>query len=141
MPRGSAYHRNCLDEFRPAASTSRYHANELRHSRSDPLGPVGGNSNGTACAGGGAGDEGGAKGSAKSEPSAFRDEVLVLLPRPVSVSQCFAEAEDEPRPAQALQGLEAARLKPKVPAHVGIYDRVDPQDSIRDMITENDFYR
>jgi len=25
--------------------------------------------------------------------------------------------------------------------HVGLYDRVDPEDSIRDMITENDFYR
>lgn len=25
--------------------------------------------------------------------------------------------------------------------HMGLYDRVDPEDSIRDMITENDFYR
>ena len=25
--------------------------------------------------------------------------------------------------------------------HVGLCDRVDPEDSIRDMITENDFYR
>lgn len=25
--------------------------------------------------------------------------------------------------------------------HVGLYDNVDPEDSIRDMITENDFYR
>lgn len=25
--------------------------------------------------------------------------------------------------------------------HVGLYDNVDPEDSIRDMISENDFYR
>lgn len=66
--------------------------------------------------------------------------VPVLLPK----SECFSECESEND--VRFQMLDTSRLRGKdlqrkSSHHVGIYDRVDPEDSIRDMITDNDFYK
>lgn len=36
--------------------------------------------------------------------------------------------------------VSSSKVNP-APRHVGLYESVDPEDSIRDMISENDFYR
>lgn len=49
-----------------------------------------------------------------------------------------------PTEGDFLDKPEVAVLQPRGSHHrrrVSVYDRVDPEDSIRDIVTENDFYR
>lgn len=154
MPRGSAYHRNCLDEYRPPVSSrcSVSNGNDMKHSKSDDLVLQ----NSTTASNSSA--------SARSKSDNVKNSVVsgdishsvsdsgfstsLALPAPIPVllpkSECFSECESEND--VRYQVLDTSRLRGKdlqrkSSHHVGIYDRVDPEDSIRDIITDNDFYR
>ena len=68
------------------------------------------------------------------------EDVLVSTPV-LPKARYFSDSEtDEVRSNRKISGdfSDVQRISNR---HVGLYDRVDPEDSIRDMITENDFYR
>ncbi|KAK3918824.1 Chaperone protein DnaK, partial [Frankliniella fusca] len=154
MPRGSAYHRNCLDEYRPPMSTrcSASNSHDMKHSKSDDL--VMQNSavptssstsaksksdNNSVCVVNG-GISQSASDSGFSASLALSAPVPVLLPK----SECFSECDSENDVRYQMLDTSRIRgkdLQRKSSHHVGIYDRVDPEDSIRDMISDNDFYK
>lgn len=154
MPRGSAYHRNCLDEYRPPVSSKCNVSNgpDMKHSKSDDLVVQSTNVVSSLSASAKIKSDNHTNGVGSSEISHSASDsgfsASLALPAPVPVllpkSECFSECE--PENDVRFQVLDATRLRGKdlqrKPSHhVGIYDRVDPEDSIRDMISDNDFYR
>lgn len=153
MPRGSAYHRNCLDEYRPpvAARCSVSTSLDMKHSKSEDSVIVNASVQSTSASVKSKSDStsnGVMSGEISHSASDSGFSASLALPAPVPVllpkSECFSECESEND--VRFQVLDTARLRGKDVQrkgnhHVGIYDRVDPEDSIRDMVTDNDFYR
>ncbi|KAJ1524722.1 hypothetical protein ONE63_009605 [Megalurothrips usitatus] len=158
MPRGSAYHRNCLHEYRPpvnsrsSASPTVFTTNEMKSSKSDD------SVTHTTCAASSVSpsanlksdsiSNGAVSGEVSRSASDSGFSASLALPAPVPVllpkSECFSECDSDND--VRYQMLDTSRLRGKdlqrKPSHhVGIYDRVDPEDSIRDIITDNDFYK
>ncbi|XP_066991876.1 uncharacterized protein [Anabrus simplex] len=68
-----------------------------------------------------------------------------VFPKAKYFSDSEAEVDIKPssldRTGRKISGEYSTDLQRTPSRHVGLYDQVDPEDSIRDMITENDFYR
>nr|CAD7202475.1 unnamed protein product [Timema douglasi] len=61
-----------------------------------------------------------------------------VLPKAKYFSDSEADSDTRPSILDKSFSSDSHRTSAR---HVGLYDQVDPEDSIRDMITENDFYR
>ncbi|XP_049811935.1 uncharacterized protein LOC126259306 [Schistocerca nitens] len=145
-PRGDTFTRRLLEGYRPSV-VPRYNrsednfSTELKHSKSDDLvlqsppliqaeikqrcdSPI-----------------------PKTASVVYEDDLVSthVLPKAKYFSDSEADVDFRPSPADRAArkaSVElASDLQRCVSRHVGLYDRVDPEDSIRDMITENDFYR
>lgn len=112
---------SCRPRFR-AAEQSLLHT-ELKHSKSDDLILQGGPGPDTP-------DE--------DLPRALSPDLPYEVVMPSSSrpkSSYFSDSE----PDVSILGNRCSKVHTK--HHVGLYDSVDPEDSIRDMVSENDFYR
>ncbi|CAG2069095.1 unnamed protein product, partial [Timema podura] len=68
-----------------------------------------------------------------------------VLPKAKYFSDSEADSDTRPsildKPGRKISAEFSSDSHRTSARHVGLYDQVDPEDSIRDMITENDFYR
>lgn len=125
--RGDSFSRNTmvgLESCRPryrAAEQSVLHS-ELKHSKSDDL-----------VLQSGPGPETPEEPLTRALSPDLPYEVMPSSSRPKS--SYFSDSEPD------VSNLGARCSKIHTSNHVGLYDSVDPEDSIRDMISENDFYR
>ncbi|XP_063235720.1 uncharacterized protein LOC134538377 [Bacillus rossius redtenbacheri] len=82
----------------------------------------------------------------KTSSVVYEDD-LVSSPVPHK-AKYFSDSETDNNTRPSLLDVTGRKHPSELPEvhrssskYVGLYDRVDPEDSIRDMITENDFYR
>lgn len=109
-----------------AATTGRYAATEMRHSRSeDLLGAIAGCSRSPSP-------------SVGLPTTASEDDLIASSAlRDADVyASAVVVANGARRPSRPIPILPPSRAAGLLPA-----DRIDPEDSIRDIVTENDLYR